>query len=40
MCAKRTIASVTVCEAIETKGKLRKELAQSSEDAIAQIVEA
>lgn len=39
MCAKHTIASVTFCNPIETNGKLRKELAQSARDAIAQIVE-
>jgi 1-acyl-sn-glycerol-3-phosphate acyltransferase len=39
MCAKRTIAEVTFCEAIEIKDQLRKDLAQSSRDAIVQVVE-
>lgn len=38
MSAKRTIASVTVCEPIITEGKSRKELAQSARNAIAHIV--
>lgn len=39
MCAKNTIASVTFCEPIKSSGKLRKELAQSARDAIAQVIE-
>ena len=39
MCAKRTIAEVTFCEAIEINDQLRKDLAQSSRDAIVQVVE-
>ena len=40
MCAKRTIAEVTLCDVIENEGFLRKELAQSARSAIAQVVEA
>ncbi|MGH1537626.1 MAG: lysophospholipid acyltransferase family protein [Gammaproteobacteria bacterium] len=39
MCAKRTIAEVTLCNPFEVKEQARKELAQSARDAIAQIVE-
>jgi len=39
MCAKRTIASVTICEPITSEGKMRKEVAQLARNAIAQIVE-
>lgn len=38
MCAKQTIAAVTFCKPIETSGKMRKELAQSAQDAIAQVL--
>ncbi len=40
MCAKRTIAEVTICKAFEPEEQARKELAQSARDAIAQVVEA
>ena len=39
MCAKRTVAEVTLCDPLESKDLLRKELAQSARQAIAQIVE-
>jgi len=39
MCAKRTIAEVTLCDAIDSEGFLRKDLAQSARTAIAQVVE-
>lgn len=40
MCAKRTIAEVTICDVLQSEEQLRKELAQSARHAIAQIVEA
>ncbi|MEJ2114606.1 MAG: lysophospholipid acyltransferase family protein [Gammaproteobacteria bacterium] len=40
MCAKRTIAEVTLCKPLESSEKKRKELAQSARDAIAKIIEA
>ena len=39
MCAKRTIAEVTICDELQSKDQLRKEIAQSAREAIAQIVE-
>lgn len=39
MCAKRTVAEVTLCQPIEIEDQLRKELAQSARNAIAQVVE-
>ena len=39
MCAKRTIAEVTICDELQNENQLRKELAQSARDSIAQIVE-
>ncbi len=40
MCAKRTIAEVTLCNPVESKDQLRKELAQSARDMITQVVKA
>ncbi len=39
MCAKRTIAEVTLCNPLKSENQLRKELAQSARDTIAQIIE-
>jgi len=39
MCAKRTIAEVTICDPLQSEEQLRKKLAQSAREAIAQIVE-
>lgn len=39
MCAKHTIAEVTLCDAIKIEGQLRKDLAQSARDTIAQVIE-
>lgn len=38
MCAKRTVAEVTLCNSLKSENQLRKELAQSARDAITQIV--
>lgn len=40
MCAKRTIAEVTICDVLQGEKRPRKEIAQSAREAIAQIVEA
>jgi len=40
MCAKRTIAEVTICDPLQSEEQLRKELAQAARDAIAQVVDA
>ena len=39
MCAKSTLAEVTFCKPIESKGKLRNELADTARDAVAKVVE-
>ena len=39
MCAKRTIAEVTIRDVLQDDDQLRKEIAQSARDTIAQIVE-
>ncbi len=39
MCAKRTIAEVTLCDPLKINDQLRKDLAQSARDIIAQVVE-
>ena len=39
MCAKHTIAEVILCNPINSKDQLRKDLAQSARDTIAQIIE-
>lgn len=40
MCAKRTIAEVTLCNPVDSKDQPRKELAQSARETITQFVEA
>lgn len=40
MSAKRTIAEVTICKPIDSKGQMRKQVAQSARNAIASVVEA
>jgi len=40
MSAKRTIVEVTLCEPIQSKGQMRKQVAQSARNAIAQVMEA
>ena len=40
MCTKRTVAEVTICDAFQGDGRLRKEVAQSARETIAKIVEA
>ncbi len=39
MCAKSTLAKVTFCKPIASKGKLRKDLAETARNAVAKIVE-